>query len=133
MKHVAATASDPVAFAKELDDITNGLIDEGFSIGGMIERGGGMVISSSKMEVLPSPAASLPKTPPSSITYYFTDTTTDGVRSSSFSSIAEAVKMVKAHLAKPEMFSPRMVVLTFVSTFDPRLDMPLLEKLSDEA
>jgi hypothetical protein len=132
MKHVAATSPDPVAFAKELDDITNGLIEEGFTIGGMIERGDGLVVSSSRMEPISS-SAPPPQGPPSSVTYYFTDTTTDGVRSCSFSSIAEAVKMVKEHLTKPEVFSPRMVVLCFVATFDPRLDMHLLEKLSAEA
>lgn len=133
LKHIAVVETDPVLFAAKLDEVTNGLVDEGFSITGMMERGGGLIVSSLKVEPIDNSAVSTPQAVPSTVSYYFCDKELEGVQQRSFPSVSEVVRLMKKHLLEPERFSGMTVVLTFVSTFDPRSDMHLLEKLASEA
>lgn len=137
-KAVAITASDPSEFAQEYEDTMNGLVADGWSITGMMNRGEAVIITAQKPDLPPAVLQALaemsagrkPRPKPADVkeevTYCYKDDSQ--VHSMKCSSLEEAVAYFEEHIMNDGPILPISIVVMTVTSYEPA-DLPLLRSI----
>jgi hypothetical protein len=146
-RSVAITDTDPLSFALTLQTKLQQLTDEGFNVLFQIQRGTGLVITANRTTQEPprpaSVAPTLPAPPPPNrrfgppsgkadeqFVYHYISP--EGPRDRSFTSIVEALRMVRSHVDGDDGFVPGYLVAMHVVTFEAPQLTALLKAYADD-
>jgi hypothetical protein len=137
-KAIAITATDPTEFAKQYESTMNGLVADGWSVAGMMERGGGLIITAQKPNLSPALLQALeelatgkkptpkPADVQEEVTYCYKEG--DEIHSMRCADLEEAVGYFKEHIMEDSAILPINIIVMTVTSYEPA-DLPLLTKL----
>ncbi len=137
---VAITATDPIEFASEYEKKMNQLTSEGWNITGMMERGGGVVITAQKQEMpeevmkafraLVTERTARPVEADvdtiEEVTYAYQEGSS--CKSIRCGSLSEAVAYLEEHAREDGAILPISIVTLTTKMYEPA-DLPLLKEL----
>jgi hypothetical protein len=126
----AVVEEDPKKFAIALEDTMNGLVEEGWQVTSMVDRGEAVIVNAQRqMEIpcepaLPSSVGELVeragKNTVTEIVYSYLD---EGIhRNIRFQTMPAVISKIREHL-KDQRFLPNQIVVMSVTSFEPIRDL----------
>lgn len=149
---IAVTAADPTEFASTLQHALQGLSDAGFSLAGQYQRGTGHILLGQRVvQEQEAPGPTIPPPPPlarptgslatlraqaalgqNETSFFYHFISPDGPQHVRFTSMVEALRLVREHVDGDGGFVPGYLVAMAVTTFEAPALSGLLKAYAEE-